>query len=95
MGQCELTILSVSGGQNILGHHTLPLPIRVNSDLFLPKGNIFYADPYFFPLSSLTPWTSNLYVSLNDLYLSHDSLPLLHTAKQPYVYNAGNYTFVV
>lgn len=50
--------------------HTLP-----NGNTVIPKGKLFYADPYFFQSDQLIEWSKFTYVTTQPLELNLLSLP--------------------
>lgn len=95
INDCEFSIKTLSGGDTLLAYpiapiqHTLP-----NGNTIIPKGKIFYADPYFFQSDQLIEWSKFTYVTTQPLEISIFSLPMALTSMRKALFNLGKFAFV-
>lgn len=95
INDCEFSIKTLSGGDTLLTYpiapiqHTLP-----NGNTIIPKGKIFYADPYFFQSDQLIEWSKFTYVTTQPLEISIFSLPMALTSMRKALFNLGKFAFV-
>lgn len=95
LNEHSLTIMSITGEQSVLGYRSLALPFSLPSGIsVITKGELIYADLYFFQLSDLSAWISTTFISMKNFALDLFHLPVVPTVPTPTMYNLGNFYFV-
>lgn len=92
---CELSIITTIGGENLVAYPTLNMPIQLNSEEWATQlGDLICIDPYFFEKPKLIQFTPNIFIAFDYLQLDTLLMTLIPHSPRSLVHNLGRHNFV-